>query len=166
MNEETEGIIGSHYCPKWSRGCRVTAQDTEETERHWVSFKLTAIFFSNLLKSERAGRETCFSFIQCKTFSMSLCWAAMSSGSHSVSETQKGTLWDRAVMSDTTRTFLSRLLLLLLLNQIDSAYSECQSASTWFKQMRSVSLRRKRALVITLQSRARPSGTRSKIWWL
>lgn len=53
MNEETEGIIGSHYCPKWSRACGVTAQDAEGTERHW-----TLLHFYK----KASGRETCFGF--------------------------------------------------------------------------------------------------------
>lgn len=46
-------IIRCQDCSKRSAVCRVTAQDAEEIERHWVSFRPNAIFCpSNLLKSD------------------------------------------------------------------------------------------------------------------
>lgn len=34
------GLLDLIYGPNWSGGCSVTAQDTEEMETHWTSFKL------------------------------------------------------------------------------------------------------------------------------
>lgn len=87
------------------------------TQRKWRHTEHHSSFFLfHLLRNIRAGRQTCFGFDQRQHFLWVFVEQKMSSSPCSLSEPQKRTLSGRTVMfSDTTRTFLSRLFVLLLL---------------------------------------------------
>lgn len=87
------------------------------TQRKWRHTEHHSSFFLfHLLRNIRAGRQTCFGFDQRQHFLWVFVEQKMSSSPRSLSEPQKRTLSGRTVMfSDTTRTFLSRLFVLLLL---------------------------------------------------
>lgn len=69
-----EGIVGCHYCPKWSTACRVTANGVEGMERHWISFKLSLLFHFQKMKG-LATRDFLWVFVEKKhSVVLTLLW--------------------------------------------------------------------------------------------
>lgn len=110
-----------------SQDWRVTAQDAEEIETHWVSFRPNAIFCpSNLLKSDMLdfwSVKDIFlgAFVEQKRPAvLAHC-----------QEHKRGHCRTGAAVSDRTRSFLSRQLLLLV-SPLDPEHGKRRSAWTWF----------------------------------
>lgn len=163
MKEETDGIIRSHYGPNWSGGCSVTAQDAEEMETHWTSFKLFPFPF---VKKYKGWQTDMLWFWSAPAFSMSLCWAEnVQQSSLPVRTTKEDTVRQNCDVLGHNKDFsVSPFCSASVRNGIDSAHSECQSAWTQFLTDEVCLSLSGEWGHLWLHCRAGPSGTRTKIW--